>query len=134
MLGERSILEGTKKGDEEAATADDRDEELQRDIRRIQEARRRASEALRRQRRVQVQELTPEEWWEGADPSVRRTFLKALYAERGGDLEIGRPFVRPCLNCAGTGRVGGARASVGNQSAECPVCRNTRFKRSFTAR
>ena len=133
VLGERAILEGTKKGDEEAAATSDSDEELQRGIRRIQEARRRAREALQRQRRSQVEKLTPESWWEDAAPSVRRTFLKALYAERSGDLQIGRPFVRPCLNCAGSGR-DAAGSITGNQTRECPVCHGTRFKRSFTAK
>ncbi|MEC7584440.1 MAG: hypothetical protein VYE77_08985 [Planctomycetota bacterium] len=135
LLGANAVIEGTNRG----AGEDKEDEaaERSREVDRIARAIRKAMEQRRAAQggggggRNQKKEQTPEDWWKDADRSERAGWLRAYYAEFGGDLVVKSAFAQPCLVCSGTGML--SDLGPGNKviRVKCYLCQGTKFLRSF---
>ena len=66
---------------------------------------------------------TAQEWWENASTKSKEHFIRAWYAEFGGQLEVLRFETHVCRNCGGKG-VEISRDSSSNEEIRtiCPVC------------
>jgi hypothetical protein len=143
LLGEKGVLKETKQGkvesDQASQNKSKKDQELDKGIKRIQEALRKARQARQRRGNRNNQggkkkEMTPEDWWRDADRNQRTTWLKAYYGEYGGDMKLTAAHLSACSNCGGAGRRV-TQGSVGqSQQSDCPVCHRTRFKRDIRVR
>jgi len=135
VLGEQGVIKGTKQGDQgDSGLAPTEDRELERLARRLREARERSARAMRGGQGGGDAKDTPESWWDDADRGQRTSFLRAYYAEFGGDLELVKAYVKPCVHCAAKGveetlSMEGKRVSV-----KCFLCQGARFTRSVVAR
>jgi hypothetical protein len=129
-LGAETITKNTTQAkaesEEEKSDADQRMERL---VKRIKEAQERARRAQAQQSGRGEQEDTPEQWWEDASIDERTQWLRAYYAEHGGDLVVKAAFLDGCLTCGATGRLTIYGQSGEAEQAKCPTCRGTRFKR-----
>ena len=76
---------------------------------------------------------TEEDWWDQADRNARVGWLRAYYAEHGGDLLVYRARVVPCINCIGSGQIEQLGTSGGVVAVECFLCHGTKFMRTIRA-
>lgn len=145
VLGAQAVIKGTKQGDAEAASKAqgdgkaEKDKKLAEGIKRIQQALKRNRERMKRRaarngKQGKKKQVTPEDWWAGADRHARTTWLKAYYAEFSGDMLVVGRYVSPCTNCAGSGKIAVAGVVGQAQSQDCTVCRATRFRRDIRAK
>lgn len=133
VLGADKVLKDTKQGsseqkDPKQESAEER--EFERLARRIAEARRRAQQAQGGQ---QQKAYTEEDWWRAAQPNERRLWIRAYYAEYGGDMEVLNAYVDPCVACGGEGRIEVIGDTGRPVKVNCATCQGTRFTRSFRA-
>ena len=73
------------------------------------------------------------DWWREAERVDRAGFLRAYYAEFGGQMAVTFATVSPCISCSGEGTVpelGGDGRIVRNK---CFLCHDTKWLRSFKA-
>lgn len=135
ILGEEGILKGTQMGKakdkkEPAADENSRDvERLARFFREAMERRRAASQGDAGGTR----ELTDEGWWQQASRVERTGWLRAYYAEFGGQLVLTYQSVSECVSCYGKGttpEMGGDGKMV---YTKCFLCQGTKWLRSFKA-
>lgn len=136
LLGANAVIEGTNRG-----AGDDKEDEgaaRSREVDRIARAIRKAMEQRRAAQgggggRNQKKEQTPEDWWMDADRAERAGWLRAYYAEFGGDMVVKSAFAQPCLVCSGTGML--SDLGPGNKviRVKCYLCQGTKFLRSFKA-
>lgn len=133
VLGPDAVIKGTKaeKGEDDPL-ADSDDPELKRIIRLIQEQQRR-SRQLASQRQDGEKE-TDESWWKSLKTIEKRQWLRAYFAEFGGQMEVASAHARPCENCDGKGTVTALGNAGRPQVSDCPVCHKTRFTRMIRAR
>ena len=102
LLGEQGVLKDTKQGKEQAKDAAESAQQKD-ELARIAKALREASE----RRRAAVQgaqgggqkEQTDQDWWESASRAERTSWLRAYYAEFGGQLTVTYAFTQPCVTC-----------------------------------
>jgi hypothetical protein len=133
VLGKDEILKGTKQGESDQTQRDkqsDEEKEIERLARKIADARRRA---LAAGGGGGAKEYTPEDWWKAATPTERDFFIRAYYAEFGGDLEVTHASVDECLTCAGQGTIATLSDVGQSRNVKCPTCQGTRFKRAIRA-
>lgn len=136
VLGEEGILKGTKQGEANSKQAPPKEDGNSRDVERLARALREALE--RRRSAVQGQaggqkEQTDEDWWRQASRVERTSWLRAYYAEFGGQLVLTYQSVSPCISCYGEGttpEVDGEGKLVRNK---CFLCQSTKWLRSFKA-
>jgi hypothetical protein len=140
VIGEQAILKDTaqgkatsaqkaRNGDEGgAAGGNPQLDRLAKLLRQAQE-RRNAQQA----QGGQEQEQTDEDWWRQAERVDRAGFLRAYFAEFGGQMVVTFATVSTCISCSGEGvipELGGDGRIVRNT---CFLCHGTKWLRSFTA-
>lgn len=136
VLGEDGVKRDTKQGEREQndprTVSEDR--ELERLARKIREARDRARQAGMAGNGQGPAADTPEGWWQSAGRSERTAFLRAYYAEFGGDLEYIKGYVKPCYSCGAAGTIVSLSPEGKRVRMKCDLCHGTRFTRSVVAR
>jgi hypothetical protein len=140
VIGEQAILKDTaqgkatsaqkaRNGDEGgAAGGNPQLDRLAKLLRQAQE-RRNAQQA----QGGQEQEQTDEDWWRQAERVDRAGFLRAYFAEFGGQMVVTFATVSTCISCSGEGvipELGGDGRIVRNT---CFLCHGTKWLRSFKA-
>jgi hypothetical protein len=134
LLGKEAVIKGTKEGKDETKEGQDAQQryDLERIAKKLREAmdRRRAAAAQNGQAQ---KEETPDDWWSSATRAERVSWLRAYYAEFGGQLKITHAFVSPCQACSGLGTI--SQQAEGNkiEKVPCYVCHGTKWLRSFKA-
>ena len=134
LLGASAVIEGTKRGQTENK---EEDPARAREIDRIARAIRKAMEQRRAGQggagQGQAKEQTPDDWWQDARKQERAGWLRAYYAEFGGDLVVKSAYAQPCLACSGAGML--SALGPGNKviRVKCYLCQGTKFLRSFKA-
>ena len=136
-LGEDAIKKGSKQGaEEEKETVQKTSEQknIERMARRIREAVERSRRASSQQR-GQEKVFTEDDWWADAKADARALWVRAYYAEFGGDLELVNAYVIDCVTCAGRGDLATIGQTGGKErKVKCPTCQGTRHKRVIRAR
>jgi hypothetical protein len=135
-LGSDAILKDVKTvKSEQKAEPTEQEKQQQRQEERIRRAIERAKSARAAQAVGEgAAGGTPERWWESATPDERKVWIRAYYAEHGGDLKVEAAHLTECITCGGEGNLAQAGSSGTTQQVECPTCHGTRFKRWFRAR
>ena len=64
--------------------------------------------------------VTRDEWWQQSDSVQRDFFLRAYYAEHGGQMQIVSTAWRPCPTCGGTGTIKQLGAQGAMVKVTCP--------------
>lgn len=136
VLGEDGILKGTKQGEVKDKQAPPKEQGNSRDVERLARALREALE--RRRAAVQgqgagQQEQTDEDWWRQASRSERTSWLRAYYAEFGGQLVVTYQGVQPCISCYGEGTTPEVDPEGKLVRNKCFLCQGTKWLRSFKA-
>lgn len=133
LLGSRDILKDTKQGEAEEAK---KPKGPAGNSQRSKEFEKRLKEFLRKaqgkgQGNQQGQTLeTPADWWKKAGRAVRKQWLVAYYAEKGGDLKVTYAGLEPCATCSGRGFLEVQDAASGKVVRQpCPTCHRERFQR-----
>lgn len=135
VLGEKDILEDTKQGqanDAQQQKDPAQDREIERVAKLIREAMQRSRAAAKGQGGA-PKEPTEEDWWADADHSQRTSWLRAYYAEHGGDLVVTIAYANPCISCYGAGTVPELGPQGKVQQTKCYLCHATKYTRAFRA-
>lgn len=123
---EKAQTQGKAKTEEQV-----RDERLERKIREYLD---RAKQS-QKNAGASAKEETEEDWWRKAQLDDRVNFVKALYAETSGDMEVTNAFTQDCTQCGGQGKLPVLGSTGGKEEFEkCWLCKGTRFKRWLRAR
>ncbi len=133
VLGADKVIAGTKRDEtapakDQPTTAEDR--ELERIVRKLREVQQRSKEA----QAAKGGKETEEDWWKNASRNARTAWLRAYFAEFGGQMEVTAAYASPCVTCEGRGYIVELAATGKEQKRECPVCHNTKFTRAIRAR
>jgi len=138
VLGNEAILKDTatgkdldkqKGGNEQAPT---NDPNVDRFAKLLKEALDRRRQAVQGQPEGQ-KEQTDEGWWRQAGRAERIGWLRAFYAEFGGQLVVTFATVSPCISCYGEGTVPELAPDGTMVRNKCFLCQNTKWLRSFKA-
>ena len=138
-LGEPAILKDTQQGksnaaqkersgDTAAAGSNPQLDRLSKLLRQAQERRQAAQSQGAEQR-----EVTDEDWWRQAERIDRIGWLRAYYAEFGGQLAMTFATVSPCISCNGEGSLPELGPEGRIVRSKCFLCQNTKWLRSFKA-
>lgn len=95
-------------------------------------------EALDRRRQADqgqegTKQLTEEDWWNGATPVERNGWLRAYYAEFGGQLVLTYRSVERCISCYAAGTTLSIGTDGKMEQVPCFLCQRTKWVRSFKA-
>ncbi|HLQ36446.1 MAG TPA: hypothetical protein VK348_01495 [Planctomycetota bacterium] len=135
-LGDKAILKDTKQG-QAPANKTDKDPAQEREIERlaklIRQAMERSRAAAKNQQGGAPKEATEEDWWREATRNEKTSFLRAYYAEFGGDLKVTIAYLQPCIACYGEGTVTELGGDGKVQKVNCYLCHKTKWLRSFRA-
>jgi hypothetical protein len=137
ILGEQGILKGTEAGKQRDKQQPAAPEGNDRDVERLAKLFRQAME--RRRAAVQgsgggaQQEQTDEDWWAQASRAERTGWLRAYYAEFGGQLVVTFQTVSPCISCYGEGSTPDMGPDGKMTRQKCFLCQGTKWLRSFRA-
>ncbi|MBL8755510.1 MAG: hypothetical protein JNK15_19575 [Planctomycetes bacterium] len=138
VLGDKAILKDTAAGkeadkqkgaQEPTGQADRTMEQFQKLLKQALDRRRQAMQ----QQGAENDQLTDEDWWRQAERNERLAWMRAFYAENGGQLVVTYATVSPCISCDGVGTtpvLGGDGKLTRNT---CFLCQNTKYMRSFRA-
>ncbi|MCR9246758.1 MAG: hypothetical protein NXI31_17120 [bacterium] len=138
VLGEKAILKDTNvekaKGQQpkNQRPADKNSREIERVARALKQAlerRRAASQGGGGAR----QEQSDEDWFREAKSKERAGWLRAYYAEFGGQLKVTYASVAPCVSCYGQGTTPDMGPDGKVIRTPCFLCHNTKWMRSFKA-
>ncbi|MCA8942033.1 MAG: hypothetical protein KDB80_05680 [Planctomycetes bacterium] len=134
VLGADDIIKDTsvEEGQQSQLNQDSDDPEIERIKRMIREHKKRARQ-IAKQNAGQGEE-TDESWWKGQKLNEKRQWLRAYFAEHGGQMEVVRSIASACGNCAGAGTVTSMGTSGKPVKGDCPVCHGTKFTRVIRAR
>ncbi|MFY9344532.1 MAG: hypothetical protein WAT39_18715 [Planctomycetota bacterium] len=138
VLGAEAILKSTATGkdldkqnkDKAGSAGNAQDNAFQKALKQALEKRRLA---MQNQGQGGQQQQTDEDWWREAERVERISWLRAYYAEFGGQLVVTFATVSPCISCYGEGTVpeiGGDGKMIRNK---CFLCQGTKWLRSFRA-
>ncbi|MEM7198970.1 MAG: hypothetical protein AAF628_01810 [Planctomycetota bacterium] len=135
VLGKEAIIKDTKVSKGESQEAQSREDVArERRVRKIREALERARRSIARQSGgAGGGDQTPEEWWDRAPAEMRLNWLRAYYAEHGGDLKIYNAYLDGCVQCGAEGRLRHLGSSGKEEMVPCSACRGTQFKRWIRA-
>jgi hypothetical protein len=137
LLGEQGVLKDTKQGKEqakEAAESAQQKDELARIAKALREASERRRAAMQSAQGGGGQkEQTDQEWWETASRAERTSWLRAYYAEFGGQLTVTYAFTQPCVTCFGQGSISEMGQGGKVEKVKCYLCHGTKWLRTFTA-
>jgi hypothetical protein len=137
VLGDKGVVKDTQAGrdsqkrEAEAAKDDPND----RDVQRVAKAMRQAFERRRAQQGAggPETEVSDEDWWRQAARADRASWLRAYYAESGGQLVVTFATVSPCISCYGEGSTPDVAPDGSMIRNKCFVCHGTKYLRSFKA-
>jgi hypothetical protein len=140
ILRDEGIQKGTnlaKAKEQQGADEPKKDEGSQRDVEKVARA---LKQALER-RRAAVQgggqegqkEQTEEDWWRQASRIERVGWLRAYYAEFGGQLKVTFASLEPCISCYGEGSTPEMSPEGKMVKTKCFLCHGTKWLRSFKA-
>jgi len=95
-------------------------------------------EAMERRRAAQQgqdtgKQLTEEDWWNDAAPVERTGWLRAYYAEFGGQLVLTYRSVERCISCYAAGTTLSIGTNGKMEQVPCFLCQKTKWVRSFKA-
>ncbi|MCA8948458.1 MAG: hypothetical protein KDE27_03090 [Planctomycetes bacterium] len=138
ILGEQAIIKGTdveankNKQPSSKQPADPNSREIDRIARAMKQAmeRRRAAGGGAGQERA---EQSDEEWWAESKAADRAGWLRAFYAENGGELQLVSASASPCVSCYGEGTTVDMGPDGKPIRTPCFLCHNTKWMRSFKA-
>lgn len=138
VLGEKAILKDTnvEKAKAQQNKGRSNDDRNNREIERVARALKQALERRRAAAQGAGQgqaEQTEEDWWRDAKRAERAGWLRAYYAEFGGQLVVTRAFVSPCVSCYGAGTTPELGPDGKVIRTPCFLCQNTKWMRSFKA-
>ena len=137
VLGEKEILKGTavakaqeqQAGQQRAPAGNDREiEQFAKQLRQALERRRRAAQSGGEQR-----QLTDEGWWQQASRAEKVGWLRAYYAEYGGELVVKFATATKCISCYGEGTLPAIGGDGRPVREKCFLCQGTKWQRSFKA-
>jgi len=139
VLGKEAILKGTDVGkqlDKQAGQKEPQQPanspEMDRFARVLKQALDRRRQAMQGQGGEQ-QEQSDEDWWRQAEPAEKVGWLRAFYAESGGQLMLTYAGVSTCINCSGEGTLPEIDPSGKMVRNKCFLCQGTKFLRHFKA-
>lgn len=138
VLGEKEILKDTAAGkakDKQQANRKEPASQGQgRDVERFAKLLRQAMERRRGQAQQGGQrEQTEEGWWGDASKSEQASWLRAYYAEYGGELKVTYATAQQCISCYGSGTTPEIGPEGRMVRMKCFLCQNTKWVRSFKA-
>lgn len=136
VLGKEAILKGTDRGKAESKqqkddTQGENDPQMARYVKMLKDAYKRRQQA--QQAGQQEEKMTPESWWVQAARDERIRWMKAYYAEFGGQLVVTYQTVAPCISCFGEGTTASLAPDGKMMRSECTLCQGTKWLRSFKA-
>ncbi|HEB54247.1 MAG TPA: hypothetical protein ENI87_13420 [bacterium] len=136
VLGEKEILKDTARGKaNQKQTGKQQPKGNDRNIERFAKLLRQAMERRRQAAQGAGQEktLTEQGWWEQASRQEKIGWLRAYYAEYGGQLKVKFASVQPCISCYGEGTTPEIDGNGKMVRSKCFLCQGTKFVRSFKA-
>lgn len=138
VLGDEAILKGTATGKEIDKQKKDQEptnpnsKEMERFQKLLKQALDRRRQAVQGQD-GEKKEQTDEDWWRQADRGEKISWLRAFYAEFGGQLVVTYATVSPCISCYGEGTVPEISGDGKMVRNKCFLCQSTKWLRSFRA-
>jgi hypothetical protein len=137
VLGEEALLKGTSVG-KELDKQNQNQQPTNPNNAASQKFKKQLEEAMkRRQQAVQgagaKKEQDPEDWWRQAERTEKITWLRAFYAEFGGQLVVTYATVSPCISCYGDGNIPEISPEGQMVRSKCYLCQATKWLRSFRA-
>jgi hypothetical protein len=136
VLGETAILKDTEAGKQQGKQpAKAANEQEARDVERFAKLLRQAMERRRGQQQAggEQEEETEADWWRKAERQERTSWLRAFYAESGGQMVITYATVSPCVACYAEGTTVETNAEGKMVRTTCFLCHKTKQIRSFKA-
>ena len=136
VLGETAILKDTAAGKQQGKQpAKAANEQEARDVERFAKLLRQAMERRRGQQQAggEQEEETEADWWRKAERQERTSWLRAFYAESGGQMVITYATVSPCVACYGEGTTVETNGEGKLVQTTCFLCHKTKQIRSFKA-
>ena len=138
VLGEEAILKNTTIGkDKDKAKGDAaKDPNGQRDIDRYLKAMQAAMKARAQSGQAPgegEQPKTEEDWWREASRADKGGWLRAFYAENGGQLVVTMASLTPCPACYAEGHRMDINGEGKTVRIPCYLCQKTKYLRSFRA-
>ena len=136
LLGKSAILEDTTQGAAEKKQASKKKKDsnagrARRQFRKRLEEFRRALRGSRGGNQENADALqSPADWWRTATTAMRKQWLIAYYAEKGGDMKVYHASLNHCPTCSARGYIE-VQSSEGSKVVRqtCPTCHGTRFQR-----
>jgi hypothetical protein len=135
VLGDEAILKDTDQGkaaakpDPAAAPTNTGDaDKLRKLMREALDRRRQAAQG-----QEDTKQLTPDDWWNDAGPVERNGWLRAYYAEFGGQLVLTYRSVEKCISCYAAGTTMAIGTDGKMEQIPCFLCQKTKWVRSFKA-
>jgi len=139
VLGEAGVTKGTEAGKqagkaEAKDTANDREmERVGRALREAMERRRASSQGAAQGGNEAKRELTDQEWWAQCSRPERAGWLRAYYAEFGGQMVVTYASTEPCPSCYGVGTLAEPGPDGRPVRRNCFLCHNTKWLRRIKA-
>jgi hypothetical protein len=141
ILGDNGILKDTEVGkakgqqNQGGQKDDPNDRDVQRIAKLLKQALERRNAATRGAsgQQQQQKEQTDEDWWRQASRDERRGWLRAYYAEFGGQMTVTFASVSPCISCYGQGTTPEMGPDGKMTQLKCFLCHGTKWLRSFKA-
>jgi len=139
VLGEKEILKDTAAGKAKDKQQSNKKEGAggggnDRNIERFAKLLRQAMERRRGQAQQGGQrEQTEEGWWSDASKSEQASWLRAYYAEYGGQMKVTFATAQQCISCYGSGSTPEIGPEGKMVRMKCYLCQNTKWVRSFKA-
>lgn len=136
LLGEQNIMKGvdSKTAGKGAPTGEEQvvDREAERFRKMMQEAMRNRARQIQQQGGGE-EEQTEEGWWSSASRVEKTSWLRAFYAENGGQLVLRTPYVSSCGVCYGRGALLSIGGNGKESQSKCQACHGLKYNRSFRA-
>jgi hypothetical protein len=136
VLGPEAVLKDTKAGEQQAKNEPEVAPGQDREIEKFAKLLRQAMERRRQQAQGaggEAREQTEEGWWADATRADQVNWLRAYYAEFGGQLVVKFATVMPCISCYGVGTTPEMSGEGKMTHAKCFLCQGTKWQRSFKA-
>ncbi|MBL8725777.1 MAG: hypothetical protein JNK49_17165 [Planctomycetes bacterium] len=136
VLGADAVVKGSevaKALKQNEAKEDVNDREVQRNARAMRQAAERQRAAMRNQASDQKKEQTDQEWWAAAVRAERIGWLRAYYAEFGGQMVVTSATNQPCAACYGEGTLPEPGPDGKMTRRNCSMCHATKWLRTIKA-
>lgn len=136
VLGAEAVIKGSdvaKAMKQNEVKEDPNDREVQRNARALRQAFERQRAAMRTQGNEQKKEQTDQEWWAAATRAEKVGWLRAYYAEFGGQLVVTSASNQPCVSCYGEGTLPEPGPDGKMTRRNCSMCHGTKWLRSIRA-